>query len=121
MKSTTKKNTEIAGAVGIGLAALAAGALFLYGKGGAKRRQAVKGWMLKAKGEVLEKLETLEDFSQASYNRIVDEVAGHYKKLKNIESSEIVEMVTELKGHFGSIQKQLAKKPAKKTAIKKSK
>ncbi|HLC48941.1 MAG TPA: hypothetical protein VJI96_00970 [Candidatus Andersenbacteria bacterium] len=118
MKSTTKKNIEIAGVVGVGLAALAAGAIFLYGKDGAKRRKQVKSWMLKAKGDVLEKLENLEDFSQASYNRIVDEVASHYKQLKNIDSSEIVEMVTELKGHFNSIQKQLNKKPTKKVKKK---
>jgi hypothetical protein len=70
--------------------------------------------MLKAKGEVLEKLEALEEFSQDSYNRIVDEVASKYKQLKNIDSSELVAMVTELKGHYKNIQKSLNKKPAKK-------
>ena len=77
--------------------------------------------MLKAKGEVLEKLETLEDFSQDSYNRIVDDVASSYKQLKNIDSSEVLQMVDELKGHYKSIQKALNKKPLKKVKVAKKK
>lgn len=123
MKPTTKKNVEIAGAVGIGLAALAAGAIFLYGKDGAQRKKQIKGWMLKAKGEVLEKLETLEEFNEESYNKIIDEVATHYKQAKNIDPEEIAGMIAELKGHFQSIHKQLTKKPAakRKPAAKKAK
>lgn len=120
MKSATKKNIEIAGGVAAGLAALAAGAIFLYGKDGAKRRKQVKGWMLKAKGEILEKLETLEDFSQTAYEKIVDEVAAQYKQAKNIDSSEVLQMVSELKGHYKNIQKTLSKKPVKKTTKPKS-
>ena len=118
MKASTKKNVEIAGAVAAGVAALAAGAIFLYGKDGAKRRKQIKGWMLKAKGEVLEKLESLEDFSQDSYERIVDEVASRYKQAKNIDASEVLQMVTELKGHYKNIQKALNKKPGKKSSKK---
>ncbi len=120
MKSSTKKNIEIAGAVGAGLAALAAGAIFLYGKGGEKRRKQVKGWMLKAKGEILEQLENVEEFSESSYNRIVDEVASRYKKLKDIDPVEVTEMISELKGHYDSIQKQLSKPAPKKRTTKKS-
>jgi hypothetical protein len=114
MKATTKKNIEIAGGVAVGLAAIAAGAIFLYGKDGAKRRKQVKSWMLKAKGEILEKLEGLEEFSQASYEKIVDEVGSRYQQTKNINAAEVVQMVSELKGHFKNIQKALAKKPAQK-------
>lgn len=121
MKSATKKNVEIAGAVAAGLAALTAGAIFLYGKDGAKHRKQIKGWMLKAKGEVLEKLETLEDFSQDSYNRVVDEVGNRYKQLKNMDAAEVLAMVNELKGHYVTIQKQLAKKPALRQAQGKQK
>lgn len=121
MKSSTKKNIEIAGGVAVGLAALAAGAIFLYGKDGAKHRKQVKGWMLKAKGEVLEKLETMEEFSQDSYNRVVDEVGSQYKKLKNIDPTEVMAMVNELKKHYTTIQKSLSKKPTKKAKVAKKK
>ena len=50
------KTKKIVGA-GVGLAAVAAGAHFLYGKDGATNRKKVRGWALKAKGEMLEKLE----------------------------------------------------------------
>ena len=59
-KAATKKNVGI----GVGLTAAAvaaAGAYFLYGsKNAAQNRTKVKSWMLKAKAEVLEKLEQAE-------------------------------------------------------------
>ncbi|MDA1169143.1 MAG: hypothetical protein O3A36_02285 [bacterium] len=59
MKSATKKNIEIAGGVATGLAALAAGAIFLYGKDGASRRKQVKGVL-----------------------QMVAELKGHYKNIQ---------------------------------------
>jgi hypothetical protein len=61
-----KKENGVAVAMGLGaLAALSAGAYFLYGtKEGAKKRVKIKGWMLKAKGEVLEKMEALKDVNE---------------------------------------------------------
>lgn len=109
-----EKNVEIASVVGIGLVALAAGAFFLYGKEGAKRQKKVKGWMLKAKGEILEQLEDMKDFNQASYDRIVDEVGSRYKKIKNIDPQEVLALISELKGHWHSIQKQIAGNTPKK-------
>lgn len=118
-----KHDSRVAGVVGIGLAAITAaalGAYFLYGTGGEQRRKKVRGWMLKARGEVLEQLEGLKSFNQAAYNRVIDEVGSRYKKLKNIDPVEVTEMAQELKGHWSAIKQQFrtaapARKPAKRT------
>jgi len=101
-------------AYGIGLAALAAataGAYFLYGtKQGAKTRKQIKGWMLKAKGEVLEKLEGMKDISQEAYDKVIDEVEAKYKAVKNIDQKDIAAFGKELKSHWKDIKKEVDKK-----------
>jgi hypothetical protein len=52
------RKAEIGAGIAAGVAAAALGAYFLYGSKDAKKNRAkVKGWMLKARGEVLEQLE----------------------------------------------------------------
>lgn len=127
-KKHSHKTTEGAGFAA--LVAAAAGAYFLYGsKEGAKRRKQIKGWTVKAKGEVLEKLEKVEDLNEEKYHEIVDTVAEKYKKLKHVDTEEVEQMVKELKGHWMKMKKQVEtdvkkqekKKPAaKKPAAKKA-
>ena len=51
--------------LGAGLiAAAAAGAYFLLGtKEGQKKQKQIKGWMVKAKGEVMDKMEDMKEVS----------------------------------------------------------
>jgi len=115
-------NGNIAVGVGLGMiAALSAGAYYLYGtKEGAKKRVKVRGWVLKAKGEVMEKMENLKEVNENAYNTIVDTVMNKYKTLKSIDPTEVEALVTDLKKHWKSIKKHLdmAQKPVKK-AVKK--
>ncbi len=111
---TAKKTTEsnVNGAtIGIAVAtiAAAAGAFFLYGSKDAKKnRKTVRGWVLKAKGEVLEKLETLKgEMNEENYNKIVDTVMKKYGSLKDTSISDVEEVVKELKGHWGNIKKHM--------------
>ncbi|MHB1118120.1 MAG: hypothetical protein ACYCZ7_01135 [Minisyncoccota bacterium] len=111
-------------AVGAGIAALAAFAAagyFLYGKDGAKNRKKVRGWMLKAKGEVLEGVEKMKDVSEADYKMIVNKVGTKYKAVKNIDPAEVEAMVKELHGHWKNIKKSISPAPKKKVAKKTSK
>lgn len=120
MKKTT---TGVQVAVGAGLAAIAAFAAagyFLYGKDGAKNRKKVRGWMLKAKGEVLEGVEKMKDVSEADYKMIVDKVGAKYKSVKNIDPAEVEAMVRELHGHWKNIKKSLSPAPKKKKVAKKT-
>ncbi len=124
-KKSDNKNIETGVAIGV-VAALAAGAYFLYGtKDGEKNRKKVQGWMLKMKGEVLEKLEKIKDVNEDAYKTVVDEVSDKYKKMKKVDSAELLILATDLKKHWTKIKKdvQLAKKELKEdipTPVKKS-
>ena len=91
------------------LAAAAAGAYFLYGKGGAARRRKAKSWMLKMKGDVLARLEKMKKVDKTAYNRAVEEVGRHYKALKAVAPGELSAIVREMKSHWRNIEKELAK------------
>jgi hypothetical protein len=98
--------------IGAGLVAAAAiGAYFLGGKDGAKNRKAVKGWMLKAKGEVLEKLENLESVSQEAYDKAVKEVTARYQTMKQVDPKEFAALMVEMKKYW-NMMKRGAKKPS---------
>jgi len=120
-----KKTTEMTSAqkisVGVGLTAAAvaaAGTYFLYGsKGAAKNRKAVKSWMLKAKAEVLEKLEEAKEMTQEDYEALINGVATVYSELKTASRADIKSFKDEMKDQWKAIEKIAApkKKPVKKT------
>ena len=107
--------------VGVGLttaAVAAAGAYFLYGsKNASKNRKTIKSWTLKAKAEVLEKLEVAKEMSQEEYEEVINTVAGAYSELKNASKVDIKTFKSEMKDHWKAIEKSA--KP-KKQAAKKS-
>lgn len=101
------KTEKMVGA-GIGLAAVTAlGAYFLYGKNGARNRERIAGWMLKMKGEVLERVEKIKELNEEEYYRIVDEVAARYAKLEKVAAEEVRHLTEELKGAWKHLGKQL--------------
>ena len=107
---------------GLTMVAAAAGAYFLYGTSeGKKQTKKIKGWALKAKGEVLEKLENLKEVNQEKYDHIVDAVSSRYQKLKTVDPIELSAMVKELKSHWKKIHTELTatKKTIKKGVSKK--
>ncbi len=106
--------------LGIGLAALAAaaaGAYYFYGKDGAKHRKSLKGWAVKAQGEVMEKIEQLKDVTEPAYKKAVAEVMDQYRKVKSIDPGELKGLARELSGHWKNIAKHL-KKPAPKKKVR---
>lgn len=119
-------------AVGAGLAAVAAavaGTYFLYGaKNAPKHRKQVKAWSLKARGEILEHIEKLAKVDEATYHKVIKEVAGKYKTLKHLDAKDVIEFAEELKDHWKDIAKEIARaavaplsktRPAKKAPKKK--
>lgn len=124
MAQQVPKNKRLLAGAGLAAAALVAGAYFLYGrKDSPARRQKIKGWVLKMKGEVLEQIEHLKEINETVYNQIVDTVATQYARVKDIDAEEVAKVVSELKQHWGDIRRQLEKsaKPVKKAAAKKMK
>jgi uncharacterized protein involved in outer membrane biogenesis len=106
--------------IGVGLTAAAvaaAGAYFLYGsKNAAKNRKVVKGWMLKAKGEVLESLERAQEMTQDEYEELVASVVGAYAQVKEASKTDLSAFKKEMLEHWKSIEKSA--KPLKKAAKK---
>ena len=128
-KKTEGKNTngltdnqKIGLGVGLTAAAVAAaGTYFLYGsKGASKNRKAVKSWVLKAKAEVLEKLEQAKEMSQEEYMQLIDTVGSTYAQIKDASKVDIASFKTEMKDHWNRIEKTASpkKKATKKVAKK---
>ncbi|MFA7193677.1 MAG: hypothetical protein WC087_02055 [Candidatus Paceibacterota bacterium] len=125
--ATKKKDNNSGVQAGIGLAlaaAAAAGVYFLYGSKDAKKnRKAIKGWALKAKGEVIEKIEQVKgELTEENYHKIVDGVVAKYSKVKTVTEEEVQDLLKDMKGHWKNIKKHtvaavkpVAKKVAKKT------
>jgi hypothetical protein len=95
--------------VGLSAMALVAGAYFLYGaKEAGSNRKKVRGWMLKAKGEVLDGVEKLKSIDEAVYNKLIDTVLERYKKVKTINLADIEVLTKELKGHWKNLKKEVS-------------
>ena len=117
-KATLSDNQKIGLGVGLTAAAVAAaGTFFLYGaKGASKNRKAVKSWALKAKAEVLEKLETAKEMSKEEYEQLIDTVGGVYAQVKDASKVDISGFKKEMKEYWNKIEKTAA--PKKKTVKK---
>lgn len=111
--------------IGVGLTATAvaaAGAYFLYGsEKAAKNRKKVKSWMLKAKAEVLEKLEDAKEMTQEEYEEVINAVAGTYSDLKSATKVDVKSFKEEMKDYWNGIEKSVKpkKKVVKKAPVKK--
>lgn len=121
-KKSTKKSKqdshldEVALGVGLTTAAVAAaGAYFLYGsKSAAKNRKQVKSWALKAKAEVLERLEDAKEMTEDEYQELVGSVVTAYQSAKGATKKDLKEFAAEMSDHWRQIEK--AAKPLKKQA-----
>lgn len=100
--------------IGFGLTAAAvtaAGAYFLYGsKQAAQNRKKVKGWMLKAKGEVLEALEKAEAITEEEYKELVQTASKAYGTVKSATAGEVKDFQKEMAEHWTKLQKSNALK-----------
>lgn len=132
-KKVELSNTQKMG-IGVGLTAAAvaaASAYFLYGSDdAAKNRKAVKGWALKAKGEVLQALEKAEHMTEEEFQQIVEGVLKTYNKAQTLSKRELKDFKDEMSYNWGGLLKsgvakvltadQIAKRVQKKAAAKKA-
>ncbi len=100
--------------IGFGLTAAAvtaAGAYFLYGsKQSSQNRKKVKGWVLKAKGEVLEALENAKAITEEEYKALVETASGAYGTVKNATAGEVKDFKKEMTTHWQKLQASKAMK-----------
>ncbi len=120
---TTKKQHQSNAPMMIAAAAAVAGigAYIVYGtKAGKPMRKAIKSWSLKAKAEVLEKVEAMEQVTEEAYHNVVEAVVGKYKEVASQKEADALSR--ELKGYWKLLRSKLSKKggarrkPAKKGA-----
>lgn len=112
--SNTLLNVALVGAA----AAAIAGGYFLYGKDGAKHRKTLKAWSIKAKGEVMEKLEKAKALSEEVFHQAVDSVSAKYAQVKDVTPEDLDMFVKGLKKHWKDIKREI--EPTVKKATKKS-
>ena len=120
-KKTDKKGLsggEIAG-IGATVAAIGAAAYVLFGPDAKKNKKVIKGWAVKMKGEIIEKLEEAKEISEPTYHKIIDTVSAKYAKVKKIDPHELELAVSDIKKHWKAMIKD--SKPKSKTGTKKTK
>ncbi len=126
-KKELSKGAKVGLGIGLTTAALAAaGAYFLVGsKSAAQNRKKVKGWTLKAKGEVLETLEKAKEITAEEYAELVETATKAYGTVKEASKGEIKDFKNEMLEHWNKLEKNKAVKKiagavAKKAAPKKT-
>jgi len=112
--------------IGASIAGLAATAYFFLGPKGKKHQKHAKAWVIKMKGDVIEKLETAREISEPVYHEIIDSVAAQYEKEMKAGREEISELARDLRKHWKTISNtaRTAKRDAAKgagKAVKKAK
>ena len=111
--ATKKKTTDVSHVgfkIGVTMATIAglAGAYFLYGsKDATKNRKKIQSWMLKAKAEVLEKIEKAKNINAEKFQEIIDGVMAKYAKMSNVGLEESQKLGKELKKHWKEIEKEI--------------
>ncbi len=125
MTNNTNKNNgngqnmstgQMAG-IGAAAVALAATSYYLFGPEGRQHRKQAKGWMIRAKGEIIEKLEEAKEVTEPIYQSIVDSVVVPYVGRGAITREEINEFASRLKSQWRQISRDA--RPKKRT-VKKS-
>lgn len=123
-KKTEGKKSLFIGAAVAGAAAATA-AYYLYGPKGKQHRSQIKGWTLKAQGEVMERIEKLKEIDRDTYNKVVDDVTKKYAKAKNVAAKEVASFAQDVKAQWEHVENEFEKgakkgKKAAKKAVKKA-
>ncbi len=97
---------KITGAAAIGAAVGVAIGMLLAPKKGKALRKDLKDLPLKIKKEVAEKAGEVKDLTQKHYEKLIDAVAGFYKKAKKIKKADLEKVVKELKKSWKEVTKK---------------
>jgi len=106
--------------IGTGALALAAVGYFFLGPQGKKNQKKTRAWMIKMKGDVIEKLESVQDITKETYDTIVDTVGDAYATVAD-SKDEVAKLAKELKSHWESISSKVMQERKKENGKKVSK
>lgn len=99
-KIDSNKELIIAGA---SIGALAAAVYFFSGSKGKRNQRKLKGWMIKMRGEVIDRLENIQEVTEPVYHEVVDTVAQAQTVSARIPRQEIEELARDLKRDWKTI------------------
>jgi hypothetical protein len=85
------------------LASAAVGAVYFYGKNKKKTQEKLRGWVLKVKGEVMERVASAETLTRSRYNEFIDAAVEKFSDKKHIAESEAEKLRENLKARWGEI------------------
>jgi hypothetical protein len=119
-KKVAKDNSGTIAAIAGAAVAAVVGAVYFYGKEGKSRRTELKSWMVKAKADVMAKIEKTKELGEEDYQKIVDTVLTKYKKLKDVKNNEIDELANDLKAGWKEISATVKKTSKVASRVKKN-
>jgi gas vesicle protein len=89
--------------IGAGLVAIAAASYYFFGPDGKDRRTKMKGWMIRMKGEVIEKIEDAKELTEPIYRDIIDSVVAASIATARASKEEVMEFADRLKSQWNDI------------------
>lgn len=107
-------------ALGASVAALGAATYYFFGPEGKKHQKNFKGWMIKMKADIVEKIEDAGEVTEKVYHKIIDEVSAAYAKTGKVSKEEIALYADVLKKQWSNVVKS-TKKPIKRVVKKATK
>jgi len=125
-KMTRMEAVEIGAGVLAAVAAAGAAGYYFYGSKDAKKhRSATAKWATGLKKDVIREAKKLKKLDEAAMAAIVDNAANAYKGMQDVTPADLKAAVSELKGNWAQVRKELsrtgvAKKSAAKKAVKKA-
>jgi hypothetical protein len=112
MKNNKKMSAGKKMAVGAGIAALGAGAYYLFGPNAKVHQKKASVLMGKIKKEVVSEIKKAKSVTMPVYHKTVDVVSKNYAKQYKLHEKEIKAIAKKLKGEWKEINKTV-----KKTAV----
>jgi hypothetical protein len=119
--STSKISKKQMAAVGAGVAALGAGAYYLFGPKGKAHRKKVGNLTEQFKKEVYQRAKKAKNASIPLYHKTIDMVSAEYRKQYKANEKEIRALAQKLKNELKTSAKKAVKAAVQKKTIKKAK
>jgi hypothetical protein len=125
MKTTSRTNHVSPGtilALGAGVAALATTTYYFFGPKGKTHRDDLKGWMIRMKGEIIDRIEDVKELTEPVYREIIDSVVATYAATTKVSKEELQAFAERLKAQWkdivlsSEVKAELAGDDAKRTA-----
>jgi len=99
--------------IGAGVAAIATASYYLFGPAGRENREKMKGWMIKIRGEIIDKIRDVKELTEPVYHGIVDSVIASYMTTAKVSKDELHAFAERLKNQWREIVRTTEKEPKK--------